>query len=249
MDKKRNIKKKNYYLLLLFSLFQLSFLIYRLNDVISSKSYKFYIRITNWSFFICIYYLISISICDTNLYFFSSLSLEKYNAYIRNSLAKIAFPYCFMITIGFWGIIIFGLIIHVDTFFKRKDTMPLDKILNNLNTHCLITIMMVIDLFLNEKEEIKSNYKIFTINTIIFLLYCIVVCIAKFKLDLNAYIFLENIDLKLMFFIGIIIYLILIGCIYLYIFVSNKINRKYFKLIEVKKGYNLIEMNKIIIPE
>jgi len=235
------IKKLNYYLILGFSIFQFLFIISMCIICIVLKYSNIFVHVTNWSFILSSFYLISLSICDTNLYFFSSKKLERYNYFIRNNFSKIAFPFCFMITIGFWGILLFGIIIQADTFVRSGVEIKAWGILLNLNLHLFITIMMIVELFLNERKEVNFNVYIIIPNTILFLIYGFVTCIAKYAFDHNAYVFMENLNVGGMIIVGIIIYGLLIGCIFIYKVLSNWINRNSFKVIEKGEEENFIE--------
>ena len=255
-EKSRTINKLNYYIILSICIFQIAFFIYRF-IYLDSKSALRYIRITNWSFYISSIYLFSILICDTSLYFFSSKKLEKYNHFIRNSFSNIAFPYCFMITIGFWGLILIGIIMQTETLIKSGTEFNIQKFLFNLHLHLGITILMIIDLFLNEKEKVKLNWFSCLANTFIFIIYCIVVVIEKYIFDLSAYVFIEKLNLLYLIIIGIVIYGLLVGCFFIYMVLSNRINRKSFIVSEegedVGGDENLIinenEENNYLIPE
>ena len=218
----RHIIKKNYYLLLGISAFQFLFILSISIICIIHKYSKIFIHVTNWSFI-----------------------LKKYNYFIRNNFSSIAFPFCFMISIGFWLILLIGLIIGSDTF-KRSDTkITIPMALINIHLHLGITIIMIIELFLSEKEEAKLNIFSFISNTFIFIIYCVVVCVAKFNFNNNAYVFMENLKIGELIPIGIAIYGLLIGCYFLYNYITNKINNKYFKSIEKGERDDLIENERI----
>ena len=241
----RHIIKKNYYLLLGISAFQFLFILSISIICIIHKYSKIFIHVTNWSFILSSFYLFSSLACDTSLYYFSSKKLEKYNYFIRNNFSSIAFPFCFMISIGFWLILLIGLIIGSDTF-KRSDTkITIPMALINIHLHLGITIIMIIELFLSEKEEAKLNIFSFISNTFIFIIYCVVVCVAKFNFNNNAYVFMENLKIGELIPIGIAIYGLLIGCYFLYNYITNKINNKYFKSIEKGERDELIENERI----
>ena len=251
----RHINKFNYYLLLGISTFQFLFILSISIICIINKYSKIFIHITNWSFFLSTFYLFSSLACDTSLYFFSSKKLEKFNYFIRNKFSTIAFPYCFMISIGFWLILLIGFIIGTDTFKKSDTKITIPMVLINIHLHLGITVIMVIELFLSEKEEAKLNWLSSITNTFIFVIYCIIVCIAKFNFDNNAYVFMEDLKIGELILIGIAIYGLLIGCYFLYNYISNKINNKYFRSIERGERDELIENEGIneenggLIPE
>ena len=253
MEKRiRPIKKLNYYIILGITLFQFTVLSIMCILCIISKYTRIFIHITNWSFFLSSIYLFSILACDTNLYLFSSKKLEKFNHFIRNTFSNIAFPYCFMITIGFWGILLIGIIIQSDTFTKSGTKITVARILFNLHLHLGITMIMITELLLTEREEVKLNWFSGIANTSIFIIYCIVVCVAKYKYHYYAYVFMENLNILWMI-IGIMIYRFLVGCFFIYMILSNKINRKSFKVMEEDEDKNLLgnenEENCDLIPE
>ena len=226
-ENKRRIKKLNYYIILGFCIFQFIYIFSIIIICIIQKYSNIFIHITNWSFLLSLFYLFSALACDTSLYYFSSKKLEKYNYFIRNQFSKIAFPYCFMIISGFWGILLIGIIIGEETFRKSGAKITAFGIFNNLNIHLGIGIMLIFELFLNEREEVKLDWLTGISNTTIFIIYCIIVCVAKYKYNINAYVFMKNINVGMMILIGFMIYSLLIGCffifiiLFIYIIISN----------------------------
>ena len=101
----RIIKRSNYYIQLVLFILHVGFIIYM---IITYKDYlyQFLFSIAIWSFILSTFYLISILICDTLLYFFGLKNLEKFNHFIRNPFSSIVFPYCFIINRVFVIIII-----------------------------------------------------------------------------------------------------------------------------------------------
>ena len=239
----RHIKKLNYYLILGFTIFQLLFILSMIIICIVYNYSNIFVHLTNWSYLFCLFYLISISIYDTNLYFFSSKKLENFHYFIRNKFSIISFPYTLMITFGFWVILLFGLIIQSDTFVKSGTKITAFGIFVNANIHLDICIMMIVELFLNEREEIKFNLKSIIPCTIVYIIYGIVVSISKYVFNHNAYIFMENLNIGGMIIVGIILYGLLIGSIYLYIVLSNWINRKKIEEVNILKFESINKEN------
>ena len=235
--KNRKIKCLNYYILLGVNLFQIGFIICM---CIIFKFVQVYAHITNWSFVLSSFYLFSILICDTSLYFFSSKKLEKYNHFIRNKFSSVAFPFNFMITIGFWGILLFGIIFKAPTFVEEGTEISLSRILINFHLHLGITILMLFDLFVNEKDKIKLNWFICITNTIIFIVYNTMITIAKYIFDFNAYYFMGNLNVFYLILVGIVMYGLLFGSILIYIFLVNKINKRNMIKKESGEDENLI---------
>ena len=221
----RIIKRLNYYIMLSLSLIQLGTIIWFCCIL---TFFSIYIHITNWSFAISSIYLFLTLFCDTSLYFFNSKKFENLNYFLRNSFAKVAYPYCFLITIGFWSIILIGLILGENTFTKKGATITAFRIILNLHLHLGITIIMFIELFLNKREEMKLSLNSWIANIGIFIVYCIMVSIAKYAFERNAYAFMENMGVLAVIGLAIVIFALLVGCVFLFNFISNRINRKYF---------------------
>ena len=106
--------------------------------------------------------------------------------------------------------------------------------------------MMIADIFLSERDEIKLNWCCSIINTFIYISYCVAILIAKYKFDFNAYVIMESLN------IWGILYAILVGYIFIYNAISNKINRKSFKVFEIREDEKLIvgdnEENECLTP-
>ena len=191
IEKIRKNKKVNYFIMLVLTLLQLGMFIW---FSCALSFIAIYIHLTCWSFLLSTIYLLLAIICDTSKIIFSSEKLEKLNHYIRNSFSTIAFPYNFMITIGFWGISLIGIIFGAETFTKEGTTLPTFYIIFNLHLHLGITIIMFVELLLNEREDIKLSLLNIIINTVLFIAYVIMIYILKYSLNINAYVFMENMN-------------------------------------------------------
>ena len=220
--KNRQIKKLNYYLQSILFIIHLGFIIYL---CITLHPSQFLPHLTNWSFVLSSFYLLSIFICDTLLYFFGLKNLEKFNYFIRNIFSNMVFPYCFLISIGFWIILLIGFISPAETFLKKGEEIPLDIIIINIYVHLGITGIMLVDLFLSKRNKIKLNWYSGIANTILYILYIISICIEKYVFDFYPYLFLRNLNIGWMIIIGVSIYGLLILSFFIYFAVSNKINR------------------------
>ena len=232
IEKIRKYKKVNYSIMLILNLFQLGTIIW-FSYVLSF--FSIYIHLTNWSFLLSSIYLFLAIICDTTKILFSSKKLEKLNYFIRQSFSKISYPYCFTITIGFWSIKLIGLIFDTVTFTKTGAKISSFRIISNLHLHLGITIIMLIELILNEREEIKLNVGTGIMNAGILLAYFTMVCIAKYRFNKNAYVFMENMSIWVMICIGLAIFGVLIGSFFIYKVISNIINRQYINNIKNRK--------------
>ena len=244
IEKIRKYKKVNYSIMLILDLFQLGTIIW---FSCALSFFSIYIHLTNWSFLLSSIYLFLAIICDTTKIIFSSTKLEKLNYFIRQSFSKVSYPYCFTITIGFWGILLIGLIFDTETFTKSGAKISTFRIISNLHLHLGITIIMLIELFLNEREEIKLSLGTSIMNVGILLAYITMVCIAKYGFNKNAYVFMKNLSIWLMICIGFAICGLLIGNFFIYKVISNRINRQYINNLKNRK--DLPEEDKFPVNE
>jgi len=219
-------KRLKYSITSILILFQLVAFIYFLIRV---PKLNIILHVTNVSFTICTFYLFILFICDSTIFFFSSRKLDKINHFFRNSFSKIAFPFCFMITFGFWIIVLVGVIFKVDTFLDSSRGIKPMRYVTGIYLHLGITIIMLIELFLNSRDEIKLTLEAGIVNSAIFATYITTICIAKYVFNRDAYHFMINMDVWPLIAIGFGIYLVLIGSLFLFMLISNKINKKYIE--------------------
>ena len=76
-------------------------------------------------------------------------------------------------------------------------------------------------------------------NTLIFIAFSLLICISKYGYDHNPYVFMESLSLGRMILAGLLFGL-LVGCFFSYIYLFNRINRKSYKVKESGEDSNLI---------
>ena len=178
---------------------------------------------TIWSFILSSFYLIFIFISDANLFLFNSTKLEKFNSFIRNSYSIIAYSYCYSITIEFWLILFCGLTFGKNPFAGKK-VVTRTIFLEALYLHLGITIVMAIDLILNERKiEKNRNNKILLVINLIYFCYSIVVLCANYVFFMPAYPFMENAGAGLMALIFVVSFILINSCFYLHLFLVRKL--------------------------
>ena len=235
--KNRPIKKKNYLIQLVLFILHLGIIIY---FIFTLKPSQFLPHLTNWSFVLSSFYLLSVLAWDTFLYFYGSNKLEKFNHFIRNSYSNIVYPYCFLISIGFWVILLIGFISPAETFLEKDQEITIEMIIINTYVHLCITAIMIVDLCFNQRDKTELNWCSNITNTIIYIIYIITVCIEKYIFDFYPYLFLKDLNVGLMIIVAIIIYALLIASIFIYNALTNKINRKFMKIKERGEDEKLI---------
>ena len=242
-NKTRSIKKWKFVLMFILILIHIGFVIY---SIYSYSFYSFLIHLTMWSFIFNTFYLIFILIIDSFLFFKNKNTLEKFNKIIRNSIASIIYPFCLTISIGFWGIIVIGLLFKFDSFLSKGTSITAKRVIVNLYYHFIITIIMGLDLFFTEREKINFNKITFLAINIIFCLYGTIVCIDKYYFGNYAYVFMENISIIGLIGTGVGIYALLCGSYFLYIILVNKLNKYQIEDIPMEEEE---EENKLVREE
>lgn len=223
MDKKlRVIKPVTFYLMNGLILFHIYMFIYCL---INFPVFSLKFHITNWSDYLSTFYLISIFVIDISLYCFKSNKLEKYNLFIRETFAQIAFPFSYMISIGFWSILLCGLILGVDTFKEGGIEITVNLVLVNLYVHLAIALLLTLDLYLTYRTVHGFNKKNFVAISLFFCIYLVVIFVEQFKFDQSAYVFMKDLSPLFLILGGIIIYTLLTGCYFLYLGLLKLFNR------------------------
>ena len=117
-------------------------------------------------------------------------------------------------------ILLIGFISPVETFLEKGQEITLEMIIINLYVHFVITIILLIELFMSEREIIKINRDTIIINSFI-----ITIIVEKYFFKFYPYLFLENINVLGMIITFFSIYGLLIGSIFIFKAVSNRINK------------------------
>jgi hypothetical protein len=134
-----------------------------------------------------------------------------------------------MITFGFWIIVLIGIIFKVDTFLDSSRGIKPIRYVTGIYLHLGITILMLVELFLNSRDEIKLTLETGITNSVIFAAYITTICIAKYVFNKDAYHFMKKMNVGPLIAIGFGIYLLLIGSFFLFMIISNRINKKYIE--------------------
>lgn len=238
VDKVRQIKTINFLIMSVLILIHIGFLFH---SFFIFDFYNYFIHLTMWSFIMSSIYLIAILIIDAYLFFSKKRLLESYNNFIRNDLAAVIYPYCYTITIGFWGIALIGFIFGFDAFFKSDSSSNIPGgMIVNLHYHLFVCVIITLDIFLNERNYAKFNLIHFIVISVIALLYVIILCFDKFSSGNNAYVFMEKINVP--GFVGTVfgIYGILVLSYFLFIFLVNKLNKNNIVQLTNEEGHSLL---------
>ena len=126
------------------------------------------------------------------------LELNHWN---RNKFGVICNTLCYFVSIGFWSLFLLG-----------NNLMLISKsiksLFNCIYHHCIIQIIVIIDIFAFKREIHKFNWNYFGIIYSIFISYSIIIYLEKYVFGRNAYFFMDGsskLFLILCFIIGSII--------------------------------------------
>ena len=237
-SKLRQIKKINF---IIMSALIIIHIIFLFHSFILITPYGYYIHLTMWSFLLSSFYLIAILVTDSNLYFRNNSQLESFNKLIRNTFASIAYPFCYTITIGFWLISLLGLIFDFNAFYKdgSSNNIP-GGVVITIYYHLFVAVIMTLDIFLNERSYANINFLHLIVNSIIALIYVVIICFDKYYFGNNAYVFMEVIGVG--GFVGTVfgIYGLLVLSYFLYIFLVNRLNKNNIVQITKEERHTLL---------
>ena len=226
----REIKKCNYYLFLVLFLFHTAMFIFSLvyfsfKDII--------MHFTFWNFMICSFYIFSLFITDTCLYYFSYTKCEKFNYFMRNKYSHISFSICCAVTIIYWFIILPLALLGDNNTGNQNDesgSSGAESIILNLYIHGGVNIVLLIELIYYKRERIKYSFKTIFVIIGIFLVYSIFLIITQVVFKVEAYDLTA--DISAISYILLEIFLIIIS------FVSYSINYCVVNLINKNNNHN-----------
>ena len=154
------------------------------------------------------------------------LDLNHWN---RNKFGVISNTLCYFVSIGFWSLFLLG-----NNFMLISKSIK--SLFNCIYHHCIIQIIVIIDIFAFRREIHKFNWNYFGIIYSIFISYSIIIYLEKYVFGRNAYFFMDG-SSKLFLFLCLIISSILL-------FISYLIH---IHLIEFK--YKVIKKEELLIDD
>ena len=180
-------------------------------------------HLTIWSYILTTIYIYSIFISDANLFLFKSNSFEKFNTFIRNYFSVIVYSYNYTITLEFWLILFFGLMLGKNPFYEQEK-IPFMILFESFYLHLAMCIILLIDL-LCVKRKLEKNKTLSLIINFIFFWYCVVVLCSNYVFFIPAYPFMKDAGVMTMVIIFIISLALINFSHYLHLFLVRKINR------------------------
>ena len=111
--------------------------------------------------------------------------LKELSDWNRNKFGVICNSLCYFVSIGFWSL-----------FFLGNNAMLVSKSIKNVFNciyhHCIIQIVIIVDLFVFKRKTHKYSWLYFGIIYSIFILYCIIIYVEKYIFGRNAYFFMNG---------------------------------------------------------
>ena len=218
----------------------LIFLLYYIYDIIVRTTDLEHI--TRWSYYLNSIYTTICLYCDIFEYLsqddkekmnYNLMSddendkLKELNNWNRNKFGVICNTLCYFVSLGFWSLFFFGNSL-------MQVTQSIKSVFNCLYHHCIIQIIVIVDIFAFERKMHCFSWLYFGIIYSIFILYAIIIYFEKFIFGRNAYYFMNG-SSKIFLFLCLIISSFLLYISYLL----------HIYLIEFK--YKKIKKEKILI--
>ena len=205
-----------------------------------SPKYILFFYLTLWSFWMNMFYMISLTVCDYCEYF-NKPYCKKFSYFLRTHFLKVNFSFGVGIIFLFWMLALCG------PSFQPIGTGFI--IFTDILLHGIIIIFVLFDIILY-KHYLKLNYLYdIGIITIVYLAYLFILSISKYIVKFNPYAFLRNSDLNHVFAAGILFYVIILDGYVVYLIIGNKFfekiddNNEKIELNEEDKKSNKININ------
>ena len=189
---------------------------------ILAKKHLFFF-LTFWSFWMNLLYLIIICITEFYIFFFQDYRYEKINNFFKNIYSRISFTFSYSITLLYWILYFLG----KNFLIVREGFIPYCF---HIYMHGIFTLLLLIELIINNHEYNPHNLKDFFIISVIFFLYTINASFAKYFFDFCPYAFMEKASFGQLIISSLIMYMIVLNCYQIHILLlkvkNEKINRK-----------------------
>ena len=149
---------------------------------------------------------------------------EKLNDWNRNKYSLICNPFSFFVTFSFWILYFLG-----ESYIRVSSGFT--SMTRTIYFHLIITILVIMDIFISRRKYISKKDKYSNLVIIIFIIYCILICIMKYCFNIMPYAFLKSGLLFLICFI-VISFVLLNICYKINIWLVNYANddRIYFDI-------------------
>ena len=146
-------------------------------------------------------------------------NFEKLNDWNRNQFGVICNTLSYFVSIGFWSLFLVGNSL-------MKVTPSIKSVFNCIYHHCIIQIVVIIDIFNIKRKVHVFSWFYFGIIYSILILYSIIIYIEKYIFGRNAYIFMKDTS-KMFLILCLIISSILLYISYLiHIYLIELKNKK-----------------------
>ena len=198
------------------------------------KKYVITFFLTFWSFFMNLFYILSITILDLIKLFKRKTFFKycfKFNDFVRNSYLRICFPFSLSIVFLYWMLILLG-----DQFQYASRSLWDNCI--SFSFHGLIFIFLLYDT-LSYPHINKKNRKMFDFLLIsgLIIVYFVVLGIAKYVLFYEPYDFMTMSNVRQIAAAAILIYIGIMDGYIIFVLIANRffIQEKEEKSIEDNK--------------
>lgn len=224
----RKISKSTVMIFIIINIFNiLCFLITLFN---SNKPYFFLTFLTYWANSL---YLLGVCICDINLSFLSSEKLEEINTFLRDKYFRISYTFSLTVVVLYWCLVFLG-----SDFIHQKPGVI--QFFFHCYLHGITTIFLTMDLFLYQHEYWDKNFFDFSMISILFIFYTVVIMIQRAITKFSPYAFMTNATNSQLIVSSFIMYVFLIDCYQIFIWLLQLSNKKNINirtpLLEIEKN-------------
>lgn len=199
---------------------------------------KSFIFLTYWSYWGSTVYLSCIFFCDTAVFFFNEEKFENVNEYIRTIYSKYCFTYGYSVVIMYWFLVCLG------DNYMQFDTDPIIMFFH-IYLHGFITVMLLIDLILSPRRNIRWSNLDFLIISLCFLFYIIVALIANYGFNMPPYAFMSTAAFLELLLYGLGLYALQILCYLLHIWVVSVRNNRCYQIKDTNEAHVPIEVKEM----
>ena len=176
---------------------------------------KLYYYLTFWALWANTLYIFMITLCDCVLFFFNKSTLEKVNSFFRNTYSRFSFPFSYAVAFLYWSLLSLG----PSFLYARPGVL---SFIFHFYFHGGNTLILLLDLYMNEHENKPYNLTEIVIISVFFWLYGIVACYAKYYDGINPYAFMQKAEIRQLIVAAIIFYIILLNAYQVHLYLLRK---------------------------
>ena len=192
--------------------------------------YKTYLFLTFLTYWANSLYLLGVCICDINLCFLKSETLEEINKFLRDKYFRISYTFSLTVVVLYWCLVFLG----PDFIYQKPGAI---YFFFHCYLHGITTIFLTMDLFIYPHEYKDKNFFDFILISCLFIFYTLCVIIQRAFTNFSPYAFMKNANISQLIVSSFIMYVFLIDCYQVFIWLLEFRNKD-----NITKGNPLLEI-------